>query len=142
MTTSQDVWFPDEEEVFPYTPKQKAWLEDLETTLEPQIKSRLRDKRGNCCLGRALMVLGEQPSSIESMGGLCGWGDDNEQSNLLFRDQKALNLRGGDAPPRDFAEADSLTQMNDGGKSFKEIAQAIRANPEVWFNNLDVREVG
>lgn len=142
MTTPQEVGFPDEEEVFPYTPKQKAWLEDLETTLEPQIRSRLRNRWGNCCLGRALLVLKRSPTLIQGVEKICGWGDEKEQSNLLFWDQKALNLRGGDAPPRDFNEADSLTQMNDDGKSFKEIAQAIRANPEVWFNNLDVREVG
>ena len=111
-----------------YTEVQKAWLEDLETTHTKQVGGaliKLSEKSnrpaGYCCLGRACVVM-KVPRTGE-----------------LFRNSEGKSFAGYLAPS--VLERLGLTQeghdrcaeMNDSGKSFKEIADAIKAKPAFYF---------
>jgi hypothetical protein len=116
---------------YPFTPEQEAWLRDLETTEEPQTKRYLHLfsehddfsetlSAGYCCLGRACVVLG----ATECKNGPIGLFDGNSGrlSNPLMH---RLRLRG--------RGQSMLISLNDRGKSFKQIAAYIRANPHNVF---------
>lgn len=131
---------------FPYTTIQLAWLHDLETTEAKQGRRALHtEDEKYCCLGRACVVLGKSPSkqtfqgnySYDGVGGLLlAYGDLGLRSSrgVLLRpfDTGALGCSYGGS-----LLVGSLTEMNDSGWTFKDIAAAIRADPSNFFTNLE-----
>lgn len=121
---------------YPFNADQLAWLHDLETTEEPQTKEYLHVERGFdglpagfCCLGRACVTLGLLPSSGSKFVSYEGKGATLPESAVA-----KLHLLDEEGELGWTAEIDgerfnSLVVMNDKGKSFKEIAAYIRANP-------------
>jgi hypothetical protein len=125
---------------YPYNADQLAWLHDLETTEEPQCTEHLHSTGtdmayGFCCLGRACIVLGVQETDDE--GPYVEY--DGDPQILTEPTIKRLRLRGtnGDFRVPDDG-ASCLTDMNDKGKSFKQIAAYIRTNPwNVFYDPED-----
>jgi len=110
--------------------EQEKWLAALESGKYAQTKHYLHDDAGYCCLGVACEVLGYE------------WVEGNEKwfrikglnSYEVLPDEicKRLGLR--DASGSAIKPHDELTTLNDErGKTFKEIAAMIRANPEAYF---------
>lgn len=121
---------------FKYTPEQEAWLVDLETTTARQAKSALHAfpgdarREGYCCLGRACVTLGIP--EVTANDRLLGYFD-GESGVLPNSAVEILDLRDpvGVRTGRDMYLA--LTDMNDEGKTFKEIAAKIRSYPWAYF---------
>lgn len=117
---------------YPFTPEQEAWLHDLETTEEPQTRRYLhlfephQDDNdllqpGYCCFGRACVVLGVpevRNGHYGSFKSMIGHLPNCARLRLRLKDNAT----------------DTLIEMNDGGKSFSQIAAYIRANPENVFH--------
>ena len=128
---------------YKFTPEQEAWLRDLETTEEPQTKGYLHRiipaqgyDAGYCCLGRACVVLEVEESFLGEIGFFNG--RDNVLTNatvtkLGLRDECGSFDESVDGSENFEDGYDSLVEMNDDGKTFKEIASYIRDNPENVF---------
>jgi len=119
------------EEKQPLGPNQEKWLHDLETTTEPQGKYHLceldqttGEPTGWCCLGRACAVL-DEPYRMRSDGQVRVFGADGSEEYLPGSMVEKLKLAICQG---------ILSTMNDHeGKSFKQIAVEIRANPGRFF---------
>jgi len=121
---------------YPFTEEQEAWLQDLETTDAPQTKEYLhvqddfRDiKAGFCCLGRACITLGipaDTNMNFVKYDDLDNVLSDIGINKLRLHDDEGLFEEPADIDGSTFG---SLVAMNDNGKTFKEIAAYIRANP-------------
>ncbi len=105
-------------------PKQKKWIKALKSGKYKQCKHQLCNGVGYCCLGVAneVLDLNEVSStclsgSFKSIGLRSGFG--------LFSEQYQFP-RG----PRTYS---NLTELNDNGISFIEIADFIENNPELVF---------
>jgi len=121
---------------FRYTKKQEAWLQDLEKTRAKQTGGYLHDANGWCCLGRACKVLGVPSKNVSSMGApMYEFG--GEDSLAPPSVVKALRLRDDQgALAVHTSEGDRyLTELNDTGWTFKQIAKYIRENPRNVFTN-------
>lgn len=138
---------------YPFTPEQEAWLTDLETTEEPQTTEFLRvtetvfsndgqviNAVGYCCLGRACIVLGiDQHENEDSF--ITKFGKQRDEAmlpaealvRLRLRDNTGTLVKGILPTNGNRIRIGCLTDMNDMGWSFKEIAAYIRANPENVF---------
>ncbi len=127
---------------YKFTPEQEAWLKDLETTDAPQCIEQLQCDDAFCCLGRACIVLSVPSERAHGSG---SFFFDGEMHCLSKPTVKRLGLRGDNGDfevPVSSAELDrdggfsvfnSLTDMNDNGLSFREIAAYIRSNPHNVF---------
>lgn len=131
---------------YKYNDLQRAWLDDLLTTTEPQTDGVLHQfmddeltgkKRGFCCLGRACVVA-KLPWKCHNHRTLdYGQGDSEEVPPDLVN---KLHLNGRSGPLRqpvvgyDGTKHHHLTGLNDNaGWTFKQIAEYIEANPDnVW----------
>lgn len=120
------------------------WLHNLVNYPERQMKNALgegtMDNYKACCLGEALICIHRQAGTKAFDG----------RSNVLRSSPKAqaalhqtqvdiLRLRSiaGDVSlPGKLADSDSLTEMNDDGKSWVEIAKFIYKNPFRVFKDL------
>jgi hypothetical protein len=119
---------------YPYNEYQEAWLRDLETTTEPQTTgwlhrlnqgSELSESPGFCCLGRACVVLNEEPRI-----GMDVVSYDDCETVLPWHIEARLQLRDDDGRlASGMGQLTSLADMNDSGWTFKEIAAYIRGNP-------------
>lgn len=137
---------------FPYTPEQRAWIDDLKTTTEPQTMSFLWRKRGFsdenkagfCCLGRICMLeklSDETPNRGTAM--FCG-----RESSLPEEIAAKYKLRDPLGRLKQSIISDKekhtytcLADLNDSaGWTFKQIAEYIEANPENVFTNLEESE--
>lgn len=108
----------------------KAWVADLRTN-PPQAKEVLFDGKGYCCLGRLCVVLGMKPVQ-ENHGFIferCEKDDEYGWKVLGPWAQETAGLRTKTGETID--QSHELTQMNDEGYSFVEIADFIEAN---WRN--------
>lgn len=113
--------------------KLKALVEDLESGLHKQQQGRLRCGDAYCCLGRACAVADD--TKWEG-NGYARWAPDFPEEEYRRADY-AHGRIAFYMPPVRVREAMGLTenqeqdlaQMNDAGKSFKEIAAKIRS----WF---------
>ena len=122
---------------------QVEWLEELETTSEPQGYDRLVtvDWEGNisgyCCLGIAAKKQGVPHDTMLGHMGLCNEPElDAVCENLCLRGSEGVvadqKITIGD---RQFI---TISGINDSTLfSFKDIATIIRNNPEVFFTNFD-----
>lgn len=117
----KSTWTADEQKAH-----RKLWVEALRSGNYQQAADELRSDHGFCCLGVAcdLSKLGEWRGSRYQT-------PDYEHNGELEDDVKrwlGLRTRVGFFEP--FEEFDNLAEMNDGGKSFAEIADVIEAEPE------------
>lgn len=123
---------------YPFNADQLAWLHDLETTTEPQTKEYLHVKQGFnglpagfCCLGRACVTLGLGPLASSNSNLVRYEGEEATLPESAVAKLHLLDEEGelGRTAEIDGERFNSLVVMNDKGKSFKEIAAYIRANP-------------
>lgn len=107
-----------------------AWVEDIETTDEQQIKSYLHTDEGFCCLGRLCEVAGLDSEIIDvhSPNRYFSYGE-GMTSNSVMPPPEAYDWLGIEEDERVFGETFDLGKyatMNDEGKTFKEIGAQIR----------------
>lgn len=144
-----------------FTEVQEKLLEELESGKHRQADSVLiakdeKDEEGNCegdgfsycCLGvAARFALGEEPERTD-----LGWNFGGSPGVLTLDQTERLNLHSGygvfkhgcTAPIAEpsplvpeHSPLYSLSEMNDWGLSFKEIAAFIRKTPWAVFTNFD-----
>ncbi|MBO6542341.1 MAG: hypothetical protein JJ939_11500 [Alphaproteobacteria bacterium] len=119
----------------PLGPNQERWLRELETTDKKQGKKVLRSKDDEyCCLGIGCELIGLEPQTTNA---LCcysygaNWYDELAPTELI--EYLGLYTYWG-SPRRDDKGAEDIASMNDHGKTFKEIAAIIRADPSMYFS--------
>lgn len=139
-------------ETFKLGPRQEAWLQRLETAPpERQITvGRLGIKYPNghirtCCLGEALFVLDEEKANeqLDKLRKLMDTHPEKDQILKPFRREQLLTYsyhkmglydsRGAIQGNNDLKGHHCLSQANDKGVTWKEIAAFIRANPIAVF---------
>jgi hypothetical protein len=132
---------------YPYNEDQLAWLHDLETTEERQAKRVLHRRAaygnssaGFCCLGRACEVLRIDRDEHIS-GNLVTYDNEVIEAPKKVIDRLRLYGSCGHLIKSSTDGFYTLAGMNDDGKSFKEIAAYIRANPWNVFRDPE-GEVG
>lgn len=127
---------------FKLGPLQEKWLQELESGKHEQVGQTLCVQMGNersyCCLGVACeFVLGMRPE-VESRRGdgleiISFYGFASVMPSwekLGLRSENGSFIKGLMFNHRYFS---CLTEMNDFGMSFKDIAAYIRSNPENVF---------
>lgn len=119
-------------------PNQKKWVEALESGKFQQSESFLRTGSGYCCLGVACQVFEAKATLVlesETKEGARVWSYDDKDSLAPKYVIDALDLYGsGGEPDKSISESlEDLTQLNDAGRPFTEIAEIIRLNPEAYF---------
>lgn len=137
---------------YKYNDLQRKWLDDLKTTTEPQAQLHLQvlpfvdgvimDPGGYCCLGRACVVAGLKGVSHDLRYVDFGQGISEElppdlADKLRLKTTAGLFKVGYKDPDKDIKYY-HLTGMNDdGGFSFKQIAEYIEANPDNVFSDYE-----
>lgn len=112
-------------------PNQLAWLEALESGKYQQGRDWLCYDGRYCCLGVAAKIFGvpERPSRHDCkrivFDGSCTGATD-----MII---ETLAMRGPSGESDDDIDAKCLQMLNDGGKTFAEIAAIIRSDPAVYF---------
>lgn len=114
-----------------------AWLDTLETTDLKQGKGFLCQDEAYCCLGVAEEIYGERDGVFN---GRVSYKDKVFPTRCVLSTEQRdlLGLRSTEgAAAQDFRSSigyhDRLTGANDDGVSFKELAEIIRAQPEIFF---------
>ena len=145
------------------TDQQERWLQALESGKYNQTKEVLNDGKGGfCCLGVACDIFEEELGLIKQEDHITAEFEQKNVISYKSKEdysfyaevppnavKEILNLRtnGGDvkygyaAPDNHLKAYDNfvqevgycLVEMNDDGKSFKEIAEKVRANPQFYF---------
>ena len=125
---------------FKFGPNQEKWLQELESGNNLQCKKSLTrfdsDCRHYCCLGLAADKVLKLKRVDES----------DSTSYFIFNKYRLFAYLSGESyyelglfsPQGDImmnGEMKTLSQMNDSGLTFKEIAQFIRNNPEKVFSH-------
>lgn len=87
------------------------WVKALRSGAYPQTKTYLQSDRGYCCLGVLCVVQGKEPKEIIP-----------KQMDRMTA-ELPVGLSGG----LEDLECSMLAEMNDGGKTFSEIADYIEA---------------
>lgn len=113
-----------------YTPKQqrenrKKWVKALRSGKYAQCQNYLQGGKGFCCLGVLAEVSGEKYHGFSS--------------NLAYL-PKVMDFVGLSEPSGGFKQGQGvhppqLTNLNDMGKSFQEIADIIESEPEGLFTS-------
>ncbi len=122
---------------YKYNKHQRAWLDDLKKTRAKQGMGELHSQDGWCCLGRACYVLGI-PGERRGDGNAFTEYFEGEDGGLPCSAWHQLKLRS-DAGRTSLLfeingkEYGSLTEANDNGCTFKQIAAAIEADPRNFF---------
>jgi hypothetical protein len=115
------------------TNNQEAWLQALESDEFKQTTGQLQRGDGFCCLGVACVVAEKAGITVRRYLGVALDGSTlHDQPEVHYW----LGLRSETGHPRSHVSC-SLIGLNDRGKTFKEIAQFIRANPEEYFVNTE-----
>lgn len=113
----------------------KKWVKALKSGRYKRTTGTLRDKKGYCCLGVAceIAVKNKIIEAGELTASDCYYYDGEENflppaviTWLGLRDQK------GTFTPKNKTDT-SLDVLNDGGKTFKQIAKIIESEPEGLF---------
>lgn len=128
------------------TPNQEKWLKALESGEFKQTTKVLENTGvaghlGFCCLGVACVVAEREGVPVErhmSLSEKVLKGVDLTAQPLV-RQWLGLNTHNGFPTTLRILDANKLclVNLNDNGKSFKEIAQIVRANPEHYFVTLE-----
>lgn len=131
---------------FNFGPLQKKWLALLETGKLKQVRDQLchidemTNEKSYCCLGVAAdLVLHRKISCKDGVGAADGdeLGLQKYKSLGLYSEFGEIRgLRESDFPRMsgDLDDIPSLSNLNDGGVSFKRIANFIRKYPEAVFS--------
>ena len=110
------------------------WIHDLETTLNPQGHGWLNARGKFCCLGRLCEIY--KADTGDGKWKSCDWSSDH----LVFVSEKGSSSAllplpvakwlGIDEFLMDitFSNGEYASTLNDGGATFKEIAQRLRAD--------------
>ena len=139
-----------------FTPEQTDWIEGLESDRFSQTRNYLKRKHKGeddfsyCCLGvatelfdpasPALKMIPTGPATILSWQGVFSEGDEAGEQYAPTGVWENLNLKSEYGALKYPFEYPTLVEMNDSGKSFKEIAKFIRDNPWAVFTNFDKPE--
>jgi hypothetical protein len=110
----------------------KKWVASLRSGKRKQTKGRLRDEDGFCCLGDACEVAMENGIALEVQQDDSGYLYDQQACVLpdVVRYWLGLRLDGGEYGSNNNM---SLMRLNDGGKTFAEIADIIEREPKGLF---------
>ena len=113
----------------------KAWVEALRSGEYEQTTGFLHTDNGYCCLGVACEVsgLGRWKNDVDRQFYITN--DDDRQTTVLpdkVRQWLGLYDNGGVAIHTDNSKVD-LTELNDGGASFEEIADKIENGKGVYY---------
>lgn len=116
---------------------QSKWLDALRSGRYSQGKDYLRCGDNYCCLGVAAELF-DVPSSVDCLNESDGspiyeFGGDVFEAPLQVLQNLALYGFVGEPAPDAEGILGCLTELNDGGKSFSEIADIIEADPAVFF---------
>lgn len=120
---------------FEFGPKQTKWLEALESGDYKQATGTLKldneEYVGYCCLGVAVLVC-----ELHELSGV-----------NLSSSYREMGLRSPDGTPLEellrplipnesngIVESGNLTNLNDTGMTFQDIAKLLRAKPEEYFS--------
>jgi len=116
--------------MFQFTELQEKWLRALESGKYPQCHGELCNREGTCCLGVACLIVGRRSGRRFKRDN--AYLDDESVLSRTFADELGLRDEyGGFLVP--FEGCTALSEMNDDGATFLEIAAYIRANPENVF---------
>lgn len=121
----------------PLNKNAQKWVQALRSGKYKQTKSVLRYESRFCCLGVACEVYNQemkrlhkkQLKTIITDGKVVAY--DNCEQILPLKVQHWLNLSTRDG---DFGDGD-LVEMNDNGKTFRQIARVIERQPENLFKD-------
>ncbi len=108
------------------TANQEAWLAALESDEFKQTQGKLQHADGFCCLGVACVMAERAGIFVYEKYGIIYGTSLNDQETV--KGWLGLRTGSGHAGP-----GVCLVNMNDEGKTFKEIAAAIRADPDHYF---------
>lgn len=124
-----------------YAERRERWAQALESGQYAQTKELLHNESGYCCLGVLCDIAGVKWERQEKRGEAYYTYDDNNMErgvSLLTRamcEWIGLTTSDGRFGPKGSEE--KLTDLNDQGKDFKEIAEIIRSAPEGLFVDGD-----
>ena len=111
------------------TPEQIQWIEALRSGRYEQGTIYLEQDNKFCCLGVACDLFAKETRTIDE--GLVKYAREAETAPAKV--VKILRLRNQFGHIENFDK--DLTDMNDGGKTFNEIADFIVSNPDRVFLN-------
>lgn len=119
----------------------EQWINKLEDPNIKQGTSYLHQKNSItgeetfCCLGVYIhFIRGEQPIGIDDINGICRYP---ESSRSLRYPGYSNDFYSPDGHPSNYPDKFCLANMNDDGKTFKEIAQILRDNPTEYVKLED-----
>lgn len=134
--------------MFKFGPLQTAWLKLLESGKLPQTRSALctvnpqtGKVNGFCCLGVAEAGVMKRKPHVQLKKLMAADINHDSELNVYFgtadttlteATRRVMKFRSGSGDSFNF-DKDSLAEMNDDGKTFEEIAQKVRENPERYF---------
>lgn len=115
-------------------PLQRKWVETLKKYPHRQTTKVLGERKKNghikaCCLGQALLCLLEHKGEELPVGELTSGGPSIRSE--LSEHYEELGLY--DDVGQIYGSDDCLAEMNDHGRTWKEIAEFIESNPEKVF---------
>lgn len=129
---------------FKHTELQRAWLDDLKKTRAKQGDTFLHSENGWCCLGRLCHVgrIKQAEKEFDASEYVNYFPFDGMVRSLDSTMRERVQLRDSIGTARKVFYIDdhrflTLTDANDGGRTFKQIAAAIEADPENFFTNND-----
>jgi hypothetical protein len=111
----------------------KLWVEALRSGDYAQTTGVLRDESGYCCLGVACEIavqhgVIEPPQGHKAVAGRIFYNFDGSDATLPDSVREWLGLWADDGSI--YNDGESLTKMNDNGKTFAEIAAVIEDEPD------------
>jgi hypothetical protein len=119
----------------------KLWVEALRSGEFAQTTGVLRDENGYCCLGVACEIavqhgVIEPPQGHKAVAGRIFYNFDGSDATLPDSVREWLGLWADDGSIYNdgsgsiYNDGESLTKMNDNGKTFAEIAAVIEDEPD------------
>ena len=110
----------------------RLWIDALRSGEYKQGKGALQNGDRFCCLGVACAVLGI-PKTISDYGAI-NYGNSGERSSVELPDSAAALLGMHHRTGANY-ESSSLSDRNDDGDTFAEIAYFIEGNPDGLWND-------
>ena len=121
-------------------PNQKKWIAALRANPEEQIRGFLGkttddDKKGFCCLGKGCDVLGIGiwEDSIFFVEGVRAFLPEYPRKQLGLVDYSGTAKVSHHEKLNELYSSFSLSEMNDEGKTWSEIADILEKHPEAFF---------
>jgi|TARA_R110000782_G_scaffold119694_1_gene210392 hypothetical protein len=128
------------------TPNQTQWIKALRNPRYKQTTACLRNENGFCCLGVAANEFLTDDIKVVEYNDLSdhhssspkqkAWSYDGQKCFAPYYVVKALSLRSDVGSCQSFdSPTRSLTDLNDCGYTFSEIADLVETNPEYYFED-------